>query len=61
MSILIASCNRNTSNKNEHFISLQQASSGYKTIGEIPPPLGYKRVVEEKNSFGEWLRTINLK
>jgi len=61
ISILIAYCNRNTSNKNEHFISLQQSSSSYKAIREIPLPLGYKRVVEEKNSFGDWLRTINLK
>lgn len=37
------------------------ASSNYKTIGEIALPWGYKRVVEERNSFGNWLRTINLK
>ncbi len=61
LSALITSCDRNTSNKDEHLISSSGASSGYKTIQDIPAPVGYKRVVEEKNSFGEWLRTIDLK
>jgi hypothetical protein len=33
----------------------------YETVGEIPVPGGYKRIAEHKNSFGEWLREINLK
>ena len=60
-SIVITSCNRNTSNKTECFISLQRVSTVYKTIGGIPVPAGYKRVAEEKNSFGEWLREMSLK
>jgi len=37
------------------------ASSSYKTIGEIPTPQGCKRIIEEGNSFGIWLRNIPLK
>jgi hypothetical protein len=59
-SILIAYCNRNTSNKNDLF-NVPWASSGYKTIGEIPVPKGYNRAAGETNSFGEWLRKIDLK
>ena len=60
-SILTINCNRNTSNKDEQFTSLRGASSSYKTIGEIPTPPGYKRITEERNSFGVWLRNIRLK
>ena len=60
-SILTINCNRNTSNKDQQFTSLGGASSSYKTIGEIPTPSGYKRIIEERNSFGVWLRNIPLK
>jgi hypothetical protein len=60
-SIVITFCNRNTSNKTECFISLQRGSSVYETVGDIPVPAGYKRVAEEKNSLGEWLRKVHLK
>ena len=60
-SIVITSCNRSTSNKAECFTGPQPGSSIYEAIGEIPVPAGYKRVAEEKNSFGEWLREISLK
>src|SRR6476646_5245761 len=60
-SILTINCNRNTSNKDQQFTSLGGASSSYKTIGEIPTPPGYKRIIEERNSFGVWLRNIPLK
>lgn len=33
----------------------------YKTIGEIDPPAGYKRIVLENSSFAAWLRLIPLK
>lgn len=59
-SVLTINCNSNTSSKDEHFTNLR-AFSGYKTIGEIPTPPGYKRIVEERNFFGAWLRKINLK
>src|SRR4029078_414771 len=46
-SILTINCNRNTSNKDEQFIGLWADSSSYKTIGKIPTPQGYKRIIEE--------------
>ncbi len=60
-SILAVNCNRNTSNKDEQFTNCRGSSSGYKTIGEIPTPRGYKRIIDKRNSFGAWLRKINLK
>jgi uncharacterized protein DUF4846 len=33
----------------------------YPVIGAIPLPTGYSRIPVEKNSFGEWLRNIELK
>lgn len=30
-------------------------------VKEIPPPEGYKRIKENKDSFGEWLKDIQLK
>ena len=59
--ILIAYCNSNTSNKIDHSINLRSTSSGYRTICDIPVPTGYKRIAGETNSFGEWLRKIDLK
>lgn len=32
-----------------------------KTIGEIPLPVGYKRIPADKNSFDEYLRSLPLK
>src|SRR5215813_12225800 len=60
-SILIVFCNRSASNKNDHFIDRRKPSPGYKTIGEIPVPAGYKRIAAETNPMGEWLRKIDLK
>jgi hypothetical protein len=60
-SILTINCNRNTSNKDEQFTHFGGVASSYKTIGEIPTPPGYKRIIEERNFFGAWLRRINLK
>ena len=59
-SILSVLCNRNTSNQNEHFTN-PPGSCRCEIIGEIPVPAGYTRVAEERKSFGDWLRTINLK
>src|ERR1043166_1219264 len=61
LSMLITSCNRSASYKADHFKNRQRTSCNYETIGEIRVPAGYKRVAEEKNSFGEWLRRIDLK
>jgi hypothetical protein len=60
-SIIIVSCNWSRPNKEKHFSDLPEVSFPYETIGEIPVPGGYNRVVDEKNSFAEWLRTIDLK
>jgi len=48
-SILTINCNRNTSKTEEHFTNLLAVSASYKTIGEIPTPQGYKRIIEEGN------------
>jgi hypothetical protein len=32
-----------------------------KLISDVVPPPGYKRIHQNKNSFGEWLRNISLK
>ncbi len=60
-SILITSCNGNTSSRAQYSNNLRRLCSAYKTIGDIPVPRGFKRAVEEKNSFGDWLRQIDLK
>ena len=33
----------------------------YNTVGQIPLPVGYKRVSQEAGSFGSWLRKLPLK
>lgn len=35
--------------------------SDIQSIGQIPAPRGYKRVIHKPESFGEWLRTARLK
>jgi hypothetical protein len=41
--------------------NLLNAQQLAKKIGEIPPPGGYKRVEQKKDSFGEFLRNQELK
>jgi len=60
-SITIVSCDWSTPNKEKLFSDLPEVSFPYETIGEIPVPGGYNRVVDETNLFAEWLRTIDLK
>ena len=33
----------------------------YRSVGEIQPPDGYSRVLQDSGSFGEWIRNIRLK
>lgn len=61
LSILITSSNRSASGKAYRLSNFQRRLFTCGSIGQIPVPAGYKRVAEEKNSFGEWLRKINLK
>jgi hypothetical protein len=61
LSILITSSNRSASGKGDHLSDFQRRLFPCGSIGAIPVPAGYKRVAEEKNSFGEWLRKVNLK
>ena len=61
LTMSITSCDRCTSNRADYSANIQAKSQVYENIGAIPAPEGYKRVIGEKDSFGEWLRKINLK
>lgn len=41
--------------------SISRVIMKYKSIAEIPTPRGFQRITMDKNSFGEWLRSVKLK
>ncbi len=60
LSSAIIFCNGNKESFH-HSLPVVGTFPGYTTIGEIPVPRGYERVMVATNSFGKWLRQINLK
>jgi len=49
------------SDSSEHVKQRILGQNSYKYVEEIPLPTGYKRVIPDSNSFGQWLRKIKLK
>lgn len=58
--VCITSCREH--NKAVNFSdTIQPPAISYKSIAEIPPPSGFKRLPQDPGSFGNWLRTLPLK
>lgn len=60
------SCKNNFPQPEEKLIaseqySLPQSINRYGTINAIPIPAGFERIEQDKDSFGNWLRSIALK
>src|SRR5882757_5040924 len=55
------SCFGNNDNDISPIKRLQGQPDSLKLISDVAPPPGYKRIPQNKNSFGEWLRNISLK
>jgi Domain of unknown function (4846) len=59
--ILIGCKNKQGQTENKGSSPQSKPASCYKTIGDIPPPAGFKRITATAASFAEWLRTLSLK
>jgi hypothetical protein len=59
---ILSSCNNNQQEpKSKTTVAEIKIATYYKTIGDIPPPAGFKRIVTTAASFAEWLRLLPLK
>lgn len=54
-------CKGNNYDVNHYSNHFTERSAAFETINAIPPPPGYERILLDQNSFGKWLRAINLK
>jgi hypothetical protein len=59
--LIVAFCKNRQTLHNGHLTADPPNIASYGTIGQIPVPAGYERVIAETNSFSEWLRQIRLK
>lgn len=59
--LLLSACTLQTQDANSPIHVEAGVNKHFEKIGEIPVPDGYSRVEVKKESFGEWLRMINLK
>jgi hypothetical protein len=59
---ILSSCNNNQQEpKSKTTVAEIKIATYYKTIGDIPPPEGFKRIATTAASFAEWLRQLPLK
>ncbi len=58
---LFSACEQHNYQINDCFPANKKFSSKAEAIKEIPVPDGYERIISQPDSFGEWLRSVELK
>lgn len=58
---LLVTCKGITDDVSHYSNPFTERPAMFDAINAIPPPPGYQRILLEQESFGEWLRAINLK